>query len=267
MSKPLSPTDDHRVALTVVAPCFNESGNVDALCDRVLSVFDRLGLPGELVLVDDDSVDDTWQLIESHERYDDRVRGFRHTHNRGIVAGWRTGLSAARGRLVCLIDADLQNPPESIGALYRCYCERNADMVQGVRRPEGNEFSRLAFSKALNCLLNLVFGMRLRDNKSGFVLTTPDVLREVLAFHGTYAYAQCFITVFAHAHGRSIDEVITPFHRRVAGTSFLANVPVRVMLRILWEIVKARWEFSRIRRERKACPLAIRPNRAEFKTA
>lgn len=248
----------------MVAPCFNESGNVAALCDRVLSVFDRLSLTGELVLVDDGSADDTWPLIESRERCDHRVRGLRHSHNRGIVAGWRTGLSAARGRLVCLIDADLQNPPESIGALYHSYCERDVEMVQGVRCPEGNEFSRLACSKALNWLLNLVFGMRLRDNKSGFVLTTPDVLREALAFRGTYRYAQCFITVFAHARGRTIGEVATPFHRRVAGESFLANVPVRVMLRILWEIAKARLEFSRIRRERKACPLATpEPSRVQ----
>ncbi len=252
MSHPASPIEDTPVALSVIAPCFNESGNVAALCERVLRVFDKLNLSGELVLVNDGSADDTWSLIEQHQRLDDRVRGRTHDRNRGIVAGWRTGLAAARGELICLIDADLQNPPESIEVMLQRLRQSDVDMVQGARCPEGSELSRLAFSKGLNGLLNLMFGMRLRDNKSGFVLTTPEVLREVLAFRGCYKFAQCFITVFAHAHGRSIGEVITPFHRRVAGKSFLASVPIRVTLRILWEIAKARLAFSKIRRECKA---------------
>lgn len=236
------------VVLSVIAPCYNESGNIAALCDRVLKVFDRLDVIGELVLVDDGSTDDTWSRIQQRQQGDDRVRGHRHERNRGIVPAWRTGLESVRGALVCLIDADLQNPPESIEPMLHRYGLGQVDMVQGARCPEGSEWTRLAFSKGLNVLLNILFGMRLRDNKSGFVLTTPAVLHEALAFRGSYGFAQCFITVFAHAHRRTIGEVITPFHRRVSGQSFLTNVPVRVILRIFWELAKARLEFGRIRR-------------------
>ena len=242
---------DKRVALSVIAPCLDEEGNVDALCDRVLTVFDSMGVSGELVLIDDGSSDQTWALIERRTQTDGRVRGVRHDVNRGIVAAWRSGLSAANGELVCLIDSDLQNPPESVAALYECYQAGGVDLVQGARVPEDYVMTRLALSKGLNFLLNRVFGMRLRDNKSGFVLSAPKVLHDTLACRGQYRYAQCFIAVFAHARGYRVGEVATPFHPRHAGESFLTNLPIRVVGRIVWEIAKARLEFARLRRNAK----------------
>jgi len=243
---------NQRVALSVIAPCLNEEGNIHALCDRVLAMFVSMGISGELVLVDDGSRDRTWELIERRMNSDARVCGVRHDINRGIVAGWRSGLAAACGELVCLIDSDLQNPPESIEALYRRYQAGGVDLVQGARIPEDYVMMRLALSKGLNFLLNRVFGMRLRDNKSGFVLSAPSVLHDALGYHGRYRFAQCFITVFAHARGYRVGEVATPFHPRHAGTSFLANLPFRVVLRIFWEIARARMEFTQLRREAKA---------------
>ena len=52
------------------------------------------------------------------EREPQRVRGVRHERNRGIVGGWKSGLEAASGELICLIDSDLQNRPEDIVRLY-----------------------------------------------------------------------------------------------------------------------------------------------------
>ncbi len=251
MTNPPASDRDKRVALSVIAPCLDEEGNVDTLCDRVLAVFDSVGVPGELVLIDDGSSDRTWALIERRAEADGRVRGVRHEINRGIVAAWRSGLAASKGELVCLIDSDLQNTPESIEALYQCYRAGGVDLVQGARVPQDYVFARLALSKGLNFLLNRVFGMRLRDNKSGFVLSAPKVLHDSLDYRGYYRYAQCYIAVFAHARGYRVGEVATPFLARHAGESFLANLPIRVVLRVLWEMVKARVEFGRLRREHK----------------
>lgn len=276
------------VTLSVIAPCLNEEGNVDALCDRVLAVFDRMVAVGasfppcqggtergssqentcaseplaaihttqtisaELILVDDGSTDATWHRIEERGRSDARVRGVRHEANRGIVPGWRSGLAAATGELVCLIDADLQNPPESIESLYQCYERGGVDLVQGAREPVYYVFTRYTLSKVLNFLLNRVFGMRLADNKSGFVLARKDVLQRSLDYRGRYRFAQCFITVFAHARGYHIGQVTTPFHCRRSGQSFLTNLPIRVILRILWEIARARVEVFNLRRAHPA---------------
>ena len=74
------------VTLSVIAPCFNEEGNIDALVDRTLGTFDELKIEGELILVDDGSQDHTWQRIETRRGLDRRVCAQRQHVNCGIEA-------------------------------------------------------------------------------------------------------------------------------------------------------------------------------------
>jgi phenylacetate-CoA ligase len=242
------------VALTVIAPCFNEAGNIDPLVDRTLATFDRHGIPAELLLVDDGSADATWEAIARRSRRDARVRGVQHSRNRGIEAAWHSALARAAGELICLIDADLQNRPEDVAMLYATYRDGTADLVQGVRNPEEGVRRLLLFSRALNFLLNASFGMHLRDSKSGFILSRREVLADILDHRRQYRYFQSFIGVAAGARGYRIAEVDTPFDQRLAGRSFLRRFPVLVSLRIVWELVVYRLESrgARARAPRRA---------------
>lgn len=228
--------------LSVIAPCYNEEDNVDLLVERTLAVFDTMtDVEAELVLIDDGSADDTWKAIQRVHAAHERVRGVKHRVNKGIVGGWRTGLSVCRGELVCLIDSDLQNRPEDIARLYEAYVEHEPDIVQGVRNPHGVQ-TRAVFSRGLNLILNASFGMRLRDNKSGFILCKRDVLASMLEYKYEYRFFQSFIGVAAGARQYRIVEVDTDFERRNAGQSFLANFPIRVSLAICVELLKYRYE-------------------------
>lgn len=227
--------------LSVIAPCFNEELNVPVLVERTLAVFDRLGVPAELVLVDDGSSDGTWPAIQAARAEHPEVAGARHEHNRGIVGGWLTGLDVARGAATCLIDSDLQNRPEDILLLWRAYRRETPDLVQAVRHPSRG-IRRKLFSRALNHLLNLSFGMRLSDNKSGFVLCRREVLEDILRDSPGYRYFQSLIGVAAGVRHYRISEVDTVFDARHAGESFLSDFPVRVSLAVLLELARYRWE-------------------------
>ena len=119
--------------ISVVVPCFNEELNIPELAQRVLRMFDGSGLRGELVLVDDGSADSTAQVIRAHSEKDRRVVGVFHRVNRGMAGAWRTGVNAARGAHVAIIDADLQYQPEDILRLYRALMDSSVDIVQGWR--------------------------------------------------------------------------------------------------------------------------------------
>ena len=229
--------------LSVIAPCFNEEENIDPLVDRTLATFDRLAIPAELLVVDDGSSDATWKQISQRAKDDSRVVGVRHPVNLGIEGAWQSALKQARGELVCLIDADLQNRPEDIARLYEAY-RRNetADLIQGVRDPGEGMRRLLLYSRTLNFALNASFGMKRRDNKSGFILCRREVMSDILTHRYRYRYFQSFIGVSAGARGYRTLEVETVFDRRTAGQSFLAYFPASVALRILWELLKFRIE-------------------------
>ncbi|MBX3025587.1 glycosyltransferase [bacterium] len=237
-------TADVTPTLTVIAPCYNEARNLPELVARLEGAFDRKGIDGEIVLVDDGSTDDSRAVLAELAAASPRLRVVRHERNRGIAAAWRSGLDAARGTFVCLIDADLQNPPEDVPRLLREIRLSGADLVQGWRSNIGRLFDhRWVLSKGLNVLLNGLFGMRARDNKSGFVLARREVLADILTHRYRYRYYQSFITVAAHSKGYTVREVETLFDRRRVGQSFIAGLPVRVVLWSLVDLAKAFAEF------------------------
>jgi phenylacetate-CoA ligase len=230
--------------LSVIAPCFNEEANVGALVSRLLAVFDRWKLAGEVVLVNDCSTDETGRIIDALAAQHSEVVAIHHRHNRGLAAGWQTGLDAASGTYVCFIDADLQNPPEEVWRLYREITVSHADMVQGVRSSIGRlKDGRYMTSRVLNIMLNLTFGMSMLDNKSGFVMALRDTMKDILRRRFRYRHFHVFVAAAAHARGFTLREVETLFQSRVAGQSFIKKWPVKLVTEVCVDTAKAFFEF------------------------
>jgi polyisoprenyl-phosphate glycosyltransferase len=126
--------------LSVVAPLFNEEGNVAELVRRVRASAD--GAPGidayEIVLVDDGSTDRTVELLKVHAAADPRIVIVRLSRNFGHQLASTAGLDIARGDVIVLIDADLQDPPELIPAMVERW-HAGFDVVYAVRRSRRGE--------------------------------------------------------------------------------------------------------------------------------
>jgi len=231
--------------ISVIVPCYNESKNVGELVDRIAKVFQKKGISGEIVLVNDGSSDNTGEVIEKLRSQVANLVACHHEVNKGIEAGWKTGLRAASGKYACLIDADLQYLPEDIWRLYREIIACKADLVQGCRSSLSRQKdSRYWFSIGLNVMLNALFGMRQRDNKSGFVMALRETLEDILRHRFNYYYFQTFITVSAHSKGYSIREVETLFETRLLGQSFMSAFPLMVILKALIDLAKGLVEFK-----------------------
>ena len=230
--------------LSVIVPCYNEEGNVREIADRLRAVFSRKNIDGEIVFVNDCSSDNTGALIDELAESEEPVIAVHHEVNRGLAAGWATGLEASCGEYVCLIDGDLQNLPEDVWRLYREITSNNVDIVQGYRSSVGRlKDSRYTLSKTLNFLLNTAFRMNLRDNKSGFITCRSPVLAEVLRRRFNYYHFQTFITVAAHARGFTIRQIETIFQSRLLGESFIPAFPLKLVFEVLTDLVKAVIEY------------------------
>lgn len=232
------------VLLSIVAPCFNESENIPELTERVFKTFVENNISGELVLVNDGSKDNTLSVIKEHQKKFSNLVLVNHEVNKGIEAGWNSGIAAASGTFVCLIDADLQNRPEDIHRMLKEIMASHVDIVQGVRiNLELVKDSRYYLSKGLNFLLNSFFNMKSRDNKSGFVLAYKEVLEDILFHRLSYRYFQSFITVAAAAKGYSVKQIDTVFDQRKRGKSFLAQLPLKVIYYCIVDLFKGLYEY------------------------
>src|SRR5215813_14279179 len=125
------------IDVSVVAPCYNEEKNLPELVARLLATFARKGIAGEVLLVNDGSRDRTGPVIDDLAARHPEVTAIHHPVNRGIEAAWSSGIAAARGAYVCLIDADLQNLPEAVARLHSAIRYSGADIVQGHRSSIG----------------------------------------------------------------------------------------------------------------------------------
>ncbi|MBK8480271.1 MAG: glycosyltransferase family 2 protein [Proteobacteria bacterium] len=135
-----------RPRLSVVIPCFNEEDCLGELCRRVTAAcVDCVAQDYELVLVNDGSGDGTWAAIAELARQDARVVGVDLSRNHGHQLALTAGLTVCQGERVLIIDADLQDPPELVGAMMQAMDQEGADVVYGQRRERAGE---TAFKKA-----------------------------------------------------------------------------------------------------------------------
>jgi glycosyltransferase involved in cell wall biosynthesis len=134
-----------RPELTVIVPMYDEAAVVDLFVERLRPVLDALGEPYEVLAVDDGSRDATPVLLERHRRDWKELRVVRLRVNSGHQAALSAGLTRARGAWVATIDADLQDPPETLAAMLTAARAENVDVVYGVRadRSTDSAFKRL----------------------------------------------------------------------------------------------------------------------------
>lgn len=138
------------LALSIVVPCFNEQPGLAELVRRCCeSAASAVGDSYELILVDDGSTDGTWDAITSQIPSHPNIVAIKLSRNYGHQIALTAGLSAVRGKVVFVIDADLQDPPELLSDMLRKMDESRADVVYGQRRTRAGETWFKTFAASL----------------------------------------------------------------------------------------------------------------------
>lgn len=136
--------------LSIVVPCFNEEPGLAELVRRCSeSAVATVGNSYELILIDDGSTDGTWDAITSQIARHPNIVAIKLSRNYGHQIALTAGLSAVRGKVVLVIDADLQDPPELLNDMLRKMNESAADVVYGQRRSRAGETWFKTFAASL----------------------------------------------------------------------------------------------------------------------
>lgn len=232
------------IEISVIVPCFNESHNLFELCKRICSVSEFINKNVEIILVDDKSTDDTKIIVDKIKKQFSSIVYISHKRNLGMATAWKSGLNIAKGKYSCLIDADLQYQPEDISVLYNALINNPGDIIQGARSSVGRlKDSRFIYSRVLNILLNSIFNMSLKDNKSGFIICRTYIMRQIFNVRLEYKTFQTFLLVSAHHKNIKIREIEVLFLDRLQGKSFIKTLPLALIYNVFVDLIKATYEF------------------------
>ena len=212
--------------VSTVLMIFNEEGNVEPLVRDILAVYDEAHLDGEVLMVDDGSVDGSGEVCDRLAAEDPRAVAIHHGTNRGRSWAIRTGFDAARGDVVVIMDSDRQYEPREIPGLL-AKVKEGWDVVSGRRDRREDRLDRKLISRVYN--LVIVRGLLrtpVRDQNSGLKAFTLEAARglefDPTGFRGLHRY----ILPIAHLRGNRIIEVPCAHYPRTSGRSYIKSTTV-----------------------------------------
>jgi glycosyltransferase involved in cell wall biosynthesis len=223
--------------LSVVVPVYNEEESIPLLYQRLTVELENLGLPYEIIAVDDGSRDRSFDLLRDLAQRDRRLRVVRFRRNFGQTAAFSAGFDRARGDVVVTIDADLQNDPADIAALLS-KIEEGYDVVSGWRERRRDPFlNRRLPSMIANRLISWATGVHLHDYGCSLKAYRRDVVRGIRL----YGELHRFIPAIASWQGVSVTELPVRHAPRRFGTS---KYGINRTMRVLLDLVTVRFLLS-----------------------
>ena len=176
------------VEISVVIPLLNEAESLPELTRWIHRVLAQHGLTYEVILIDDGSTDDSWEVIEELAQADTHLRGIRFNRNYGKSAALNVGFRAAVGRVVCTMDADLQDSPEELPELYRMITEEHYDLVSGWKKKRFDPLSKTIPTKLFNGVTRWISGIELHDFNCGLKAYDQRVVKGIEVYGEMHRY-------------------------------------------------------------------------------
>jgi glycosyltransferase involved in cell wall biosynthesis len=200
--------------LSVIVPVYNEQENIKPLYQAILKAIKPLKIQWELILVDDGSRDEGIKIIQELVKKDPvHTSAIIFRRNFGQTAAIAAGIDHARGDVIVLLDADLQNDPADIPMMLK-KLDEGYDVVSGWRFDRKDKFlTRTLPSRIANGLISFVTGVHLHD----YGCTLKAYRKEVITGFRLYGEMHRFIPVYANSVGAKIVEVRVHHHARVFG--------------------------------------------------
>ena len=200
--------------ISLVVPLRDEELNAVPLHEELTRALAGVGVPYEIILIDDGSDDGTFEKLRDIQSRDSRVRVIQFTRNFGQTAAFAAGFAQAQGRFIITLDGDLQNNPADIPKLLAL--APTHDIVSGWRKDRKDALlTRHVPSLIANWLLGLVSGIRLHDNGCSLKVYRAEVVKPLRLRPGMHRY----LPALASQLGGRVAEVVVSHRPRQHGHS------------------------------------------------
>jgi glycosyltransferase involved in cell wall biosynthesis len=228
--------------VSIVLPCFNEEDNVAEAVRAAVLAGRRAALDHEVIVVDDGSRDRTREIAQGLRALNPAVRVIVHPHNLGYGAALRSGIAAASKPWILLTDADLQFDLTQLEDFLPF--AQDHDLILGRRVARMDPLGRRVAAALWNRLVDLVFGLPVRDVDCAFKLVRSELVKD-MPLGASGAMISTELIVRCLAQGTRLKEINVRHRPRVAGQQ--SGTSPRVVARAFRELVSARRQLGTLR--------------------
>ena len=201
--------------LTIIIPLLNEAESLPELHRWIEKVFTTENLSYEILFIDDGSTDDSWQVISHLCQTSTATKGIRFSRNFGKSQALHAGFAAAKGEVVFTMDADLQDSPDELPAMYHRLKEENLDILSGWKK---KRYDSILFknipSKLFNWAARRSSGIYLHDFNCGLKAYRKEVVKNIEVCGEMHRYIP---VIAAHEGFTAIKEQVVQHQARKYG--------------------------------------------------
>ena len=202
--------------ISIVVPLFNEEESLPELAAWIDRVMKANNFSYEVIMVDDGSRDKSWQVIESLSAANPNIKGVKFRINYGKSAALNTAFQLAKGDVVITMDADLQDSPDEVPALYKMITEEGFDLVSGWKQKRYDPITKTLPTKLYNAAARSMSGIYLHDFNCGLKAYKNEVVKSVEVYGEMHRY----IPILAKKSGFSkIGEKVVQHQARKFGVT------------------------------------------------
>ena len=203
--------------ISIIVPLFNEDESLPHLAEWIDRVMEEHHFDYEVIMVDDGSKDNSWQVIEDLHGKNPRYKGVKFRRNYGKSAALNVGFARAEGDVVITMDADLQDSPDEVPELYRMIKEDGYDLVSGWKKVRyDSKIAKNIPSKFFNWTTRKMSGIKLHDFNCGLKAYRLDVVKSIEVYGEMHRY----IPVIAKWAGfGNIGEKVVQHRKREFGVT------------------------------------------------
>ena len=204
--------------ISIIIPLFNEEESLPELCSWIEKVMNKNNYSYEVLLIDDGSKDKSWSVIENISSKNSNIKGIKFRRNYGKSAALNIGFQKAIGNVVITMDADLQDSPDEIPALYDKIMKEGYDLVSGWKQKRYDPLSKTIPTKLFNWAARKASGIYLHDFNCGLKSYKNNVVKSVEVHGEMHRY----IPVLAKWAGFSkiTEQVVEHQSRKYGVTKF-----------------------------------------------
>jgi glycosyltransferase involved in cell wall biosynthesis len=182
-----------KIDISIVIPVYEEEESLPELCKWIGQVMDKMQEKQgewhyEVIMVDDGSEDKSWEVITQLAGTNPSIKGIKFNRNYGKSAALDTGFRASNGEVVITMDADLQDSPDEVPALYRMIKEDKYHLVSGWKRKRHDPLSKTIPSKIFNGVTRLLTGIKLNDFNCGLKAYQSRVVKSIEVYGEMHRY-------------------------------------------------------------------------------